>query len=97
MSTKMKKLHPAMSVPKKDWKGYTLSELRFQRALTLVRMDMASERLKRSSQIFDTHLNQVVAGNIFLRLFSNINFAEYAAIGIRTLRTVVRFWQAFRN
>ena len=89
----MKKLNAALNPSHGKWKGYTLSELRFQRALTLVRMDIVADRLRSQTQRFDNQLNSIMSGNIFLRLFSNINFAEYAVVAVRTIRTVVRFWK----
>lgn len=99
MSSEIKKLN-AHNLPlhhHDDWKGYTLAELRFERALTLVRMDIAADKLRRQTQAIDGRMSSALSGNLFIKLLSGFNFAEYASMAVRTVRTVVRFWKAMRR
>lgn len=70
-----------------DWKGYTMDELAYQRALTLARIEMTKERMA-------SDFDHVKKGNIFLsgswfsRIMKMIDYTDIFVIGLTLWRKI---------
>ncbi len=75
----------------KPWKGYTLDEIRYQRVLTLARIEM--EKVKLVSA-YETALHgdklQKTTTSIVGRMFGVLNYFDYGLIAYRLGRQVFK-------
>ncbi|WP_289158668.1 hypothetical protein [uncultured Muribaculum sp.] len=80
------------------WKGYTLADLRYQRAINHVRMEMERERLANSmTRLNDMKSKFTLPGNGLLqKVFAGFSIFDYALLAITTgkqIRKVYRFFK----
>ncbi len=72
---------------KKDepqWEGLTLDELRYARAMTRTRIDIARQIIMlQGRQIFDGHFSGTGSRSMLGRMFSALNYMDYALIAMR--------------
>lgn len=90
-----KNLPEAPSAPEVEFKGYTMAELRYQRALLLIRREFVKEKalkeledIKKRVPIINgkSPLNNSASGNLVGKLLRGLNFADYIILGYQVLR-----------
>lgn len=71
--------------PETEWSGYTLEELRYQRALTTARIEISRELLMlQATQLYKGKmLPHPGRGGIFSRMLSTLSIFDYAILAIR--------------
>ena len=82
---------------KGDFKGYTMEELRYQRALMALRKEFSKQKvLKKVDEIRnpgkgdrgDCGTSKLArVGNIAAKIFSNLNYLDYALVGLSLFGT----------
>lgn len=91
---------------KKDFQGYTLSELRYQRALAALKREYAREKtFKRISKIrrrpffggSGKGASMSTAGNWLSKAAIGFNYADYAILGFSLFSSVRKVWKFFRK
>lgn len=82
--------------PEAEWSGYTLEELRYQRALMTARIEISKELLMmQASQLYKGKLSpQPGKSGILGRMLSALNVFDYAILAIRIGQKLTR---AFRR
>ena len=70
---------------KPEWRGYTMDELAYHKALTLARIEMAKERL-------DYDVDHIKKGNVFLsgswfgRIMKMLDYSDFIVIALTVWR-----------
>ncbi|MDE6309132.1 MAG: hypothetical protein K2L93_08005 [Muribaculaceae bacterium] len=74
----------------KAWRGYTLDELRYRRALTEVAIEIERDRITQS--ITDTVPNALKGRSsgpsMMSKVFGALNYVDYAVLGWRLIKMV---------
>lgn len=72
-----------------DWRGYTLDELRFQRAVNLARLEIQKERL--AAHIHGVQSSSGLSGaNGWLgRIFNSFSYFEYGILAFRLVKRAI--------
>ena len=72
---------------KKDWKGYTIDELAYHRAVALIRIDVEKERISREySRV--SQGNILLSKSLFTRVVSVMSYADFIVLGVKMWRRV---------
>lgn len=67
-----------------DWSGLTLDELRYARAMTRTRIDITRQIiLLQGRQILDGQFSGTGSRSLVGRMFSALNYMDYALIAMR--------------
>ena len=75
----------------KPWKGYTLEEIRYQRVLTLARIEMEKVKLMSAYQnVMHGEKSHKAATGIMGRMFGALNYFDYGIIAYRLGRQVFK-------
>lgn len=101
MEANKENLEGNVNVQEELFKGYSLEELRYQRALTSLRADFCKEKLLaevgsivKKSPLSRSKLNGTgIAG----KLMKSLNFIDYAVIGLTIFKTVKSIINRFRK
>ena len=85
--------------PETEWSGYTLDELRYQRALTTARIEISKELLMmQATQLYKgklpPHPNK---SGMFSRMFSALNMFDYAILAIRIGHKLTGMFRSFKR
>lgn len=76
-----------------DWKGYTLDELRYQRAYTLARLEIEKERISSGFK----HLYSSTPGNmgsgIMKKMIGGLNYVDYALIAFKLGKRIYKMFR----
>ncbi len=80
------------------WRGYSLADLRYQRAINHVKMEMERERLgNRMAKLNDMKVSLNLPGSgILHKIFAGFSILDYAILAITTgkqIRKVYRFFK----
>lgn len=73
--------------PEKEWKGYTLEELRYEQAVSLARIETQGD-------ILAADFERVRSGNFFLnrntfsKVLTMINYTDFMVIGFKLMRRI---------
>ncbi len=67
------------------WEGYTLSRLRYERAVTLAHIEMERDRMGEAAARLGRG-NAFLSGSIFRRLSSALNYTDYIIMAISLWR-----------
>ena len=88
------------------FKGYTLEEIRFQRALIAMQADFCKTKITKTLQSFHKDApwssSSVVSrlpgktGSILLKLFKGLNYVDYAMLGFSLFNTLRKFKNFFK-
>ena len=98
----MKEKHPVI-VPDdglEKWKGYTLADLRYQRAITHVRMEMERERLANSMTRFSDmkgKLNFPGGNGLLQKVLAGFSVLDYALLAMSTVRQIRKVYKFFKR
>lgn len=71
-----------------DWHGYTIDELRYQRALTSARMEIQKERLTNQFNTLKGSFGMVEGKGIMGKMLHSLNYLDYALLAFHTVRRV---------
>lgn len=87
------------SKPETDWPGMTLEELRYQRALTIARIEIAKELIMiQGNQLYQGK----VAGpthrrGVFGRMLSTLSVVDYAMLAFKFSRRLASVYRSFKK
>jgi hypothetical protein len=81
----------------RKWHGYTLDELRYQRAVTTIQIEIEKSLLNRNISNFKRSAWPRAVSGIASGIFSAITIADYAVIGSRVIRRLLIFYRRIRN
>lgn len=78
-----------------EWRGYTLEELRYQRALAAIRCEIGSEKLKSSVANIQNGVKNNGLRSLFFssNVLSGLKFADYLILGFKLSRLVSKLWK----
>lgn len=77
-----------MLFPKK-WKGYTLDELRYRRALTSVAIEIEKDRLQRTfAGVLPSAEKTQKGTSIISKALGALSYVDYAILGWRLFKTL---------
>lgn len=71
-----------------DWQGYTIDELRYQRALNSARLEIQKERLLNEVETMKGTFGVMQPSGIFGKMLKSLNFIDYGIIAFQTVRRV---------
>lgn len=77
------------------WKGYTLDELRYQRALVAARVEIQKERLVVQSDKLRNAMSSPTG--VWGRIFSSINYVDYAVLAFQLISRTTRTLRKLRG
>lgn len=90
-----------------EFKGYTIEEIRFQRALVAMQADFCKtkflkewqniQKLNPLSPSSDSSLPMKAAGSIALKMAKGLNYLDYIILGISVFSGVRKFTSFFRR
>lgn len=93
-------------VPEKDFKGYTIEEIRFRRALVAMEVEFCKTRMARTWNNIQQS-NPLMPGNkaslpgkagaLALRMVNGLNYLDYLLIGMSAYKGVRKFLTFFRR
>ena len=63
-----------------QWRGYTLDEIRFQRMLTIMRIEIRRQDMIKQVEPYTS--GNRIAGTLFGRIAGALNFMDYAMLAI---------------
>lgn len=79
------------------WKGYTIDEIRYQRALTMARMEIERERLFASAGNIYKGIEQQSSSGIMGRLLSGLNYVDYVMLAFKLGRSLFNIFGRSRR
>lgn len=85
---------------KLQWKGCTIDELRYRRALTLVKLEMQKSRLSESFGAVTGKITAArtgITGLLGGRFDGKWKFLNYVVMGYRSMRIAMDLWGIFRR
>ena len=108
---KNKPIKPALDAPtpeKPEFKGYTIAELRYQRALATLKREYAKEKIvngiakMRSRSIFGKSSSTKPgpynsATSLVSKVLTGLNYADYAMLAFSLFGTGRKIWKFFRR
>lgn len=79
-----------------DWKGYTLEELRFQRAVNSARLEIQKERI--ATQFNELQTSTGIGGSGWIgRIFSSFSYLEYGVLAFRLVSRAISTFKKFKK
>lgn len=90
---------------KPEFRGYTLDEIRYRRALAAMRREYSKEKIingmtrLRKRAVFGGKESGVVgkAGSLASKLFSGLNYIDYAMVGFTAFSAIKKVFRIFRK
>lgn len=80
------------------WLGYTLDEIRFQRAYTLARLEIEKNRIRSHISTMQSSLvPQGRGGSFLLKLFGAFSYFDYAVLAFKLVKAVFSVRRIFRR
>lgn len=80
------------------WRGFTLEEIQYQKALTLVRIEMQKERLiAMKSKVAESVVPTTVLSGIMEKFSTNKGIIAYAFAGFKLYKIIKGIYQKFRS
>lgn len=95
-----KELISSQNTSPSPWNGYSLDELRYQRAVVLTRLEIQKGRMLQqvqSSGINGDSAARGFAGAILKKFFGNMSFIDYIFIGFKVTKTAMKFIQMLKG
>lgn len=80
-----------------EWKGYTLEELQYQKALVLVRMEMQKERLSGLKQQLVNGSKANMISRLWGQYSANKNIVQYTIAGFKMFQVVRKVVRSFKK
>ncbi len=88
-----------MTDDKNTWKGYSIDELKYHRAVALVKLEIQKESLAQSIGTATGSLTAVrkrIFGQSGKRFSGKLKFLNYIIIGYKSVHTVIKLWNTFK-
>ena len=92
--------------PEKEFKGYTIEEIRFQRALVAMEADFCKAKIFKSWENIQS-ANPLMPGNklsipskagsLAMKMFSGLNYLDYMLLGFSIFKGTKRVLSLFRR
>ncbi len=82
------------------WKGYTIDELKYHRAVSLVKLEMQKARLAESFTAVTGTLAETrsrIFGSSGKRFDGKLKFVNYLILGYKSMKTAVNLWNSFKR
>ena len=84
-----------IDVQPKEWKGYTLEELRYRRAMALVRRELGQNQLNESvnnvkTRVSDNGIRGFMGNNSFLK---KMKTADYLLLAFKLSNALFKLWR----
>ncbi|MEF9923411.1 MAG: hypothetical protein RR061_09990 [Muribaculaceae bacterium] len=82
-----------------QWAGYSLSELKYKRALFLARKEIQKGKMLMQMQGFMQAdvTPRGVGGSIFKNIFGHLTIVDYLLIGFKIARKSTKLWNKLRK
>ncbi len=80
-----------------EWGGYTLEELRFQRAVNTARLEIQKERLIAYFRGVQSSAGLANTSGWFGRIFNSFSYFEYGIMAFRLVRRAFSTFKKFRK
>ena len=92
--------------PEKEFKGYTIEEIRFQRALVAIEADLCKTKMAKSWESIQD-INPLSAGSKFsipgkagsiaLKMVKGLNYLDYILLGMSVFKGTKKLFSFFRK
>ena len=83
------------------WRGYTIDELKYRRAVALVKLEMQKGRLAESFNATTGALaetrSKILGGGGGKRFAGKLKYINYLIIGYKSVRTAIGLWRSFKG
>ncbi len=81
------------------WEGYTLDELRYMRAYTAARLEIARERLTHNASGITDVVKAPMGGgqNIFTRILGALSYIDVAVLTFKIGKSAYRIFRSLRG
>lgn len=66
-----------------DWKGYSIDELRYQRAYTLARLEIQKEKITSSFSRFYSSSSGGFGNGLIKKITGSLNYVDYALLAYK--------------
>lgn len=92
--------------PEREFKGYTIEEIRFQRALVAMEADFCKTKILKSwdniqgaNPLNPTHKSTLPtkAGSLALKMFQGLNYVDYVLLGLSIFKGSKKLFSIFRR
>lgn len=80
-----------------NWQGYTIDELRYQRALTSARLEIQKERLLNSFDTMRGTFGTMQPTGIVGKMLKSLSLIDYGIIAFRLFNRVSAITRSFRR
>lgn len=80
-----------------DWQGYTIDELRYQRALTSARLEIQRERLLNQVNAVRGQFGTLEGRGIMGKMLRSLNYVDYAVIAFQTVGRIRSMFKGLRR
>ena len=97
---KIKSLSPEGKKPRKDgWRGYTLEELRYKRAMSVIELEIEKEKMSQFVSSTKERTSQYGIRGLFgnKKILSRLKFADYVFLGTKLTGFLYRRWRNKRR
>lgn len=78
-----------------SWKGYTLDEIRYKRAVNILKMEVTRERM--ASKKPGSSGSGSFYGSLLTRVFKSLSMAEYAFFFFKGIKQAEKLVRLFRR
>lgn len=85
MDAEQKKLKPH---DEPGWKGYTLDELRYQKAVAMIRLEMEKEKISAGFSQMKNGMPMMSTGGIAGKIMGSLNYLDYALIAYKSVTKI---------
>ncbi|MCM1503613.1 MAG: hypothetical protein NC127_00245 [Muribaculum sp.] len=93
------KLPPAsISDTPRQWKGLTLEDIRYRRAINHVKMEIEKERLlSQTSQLVGNTTQGIMSSSMARKLFSGFSYIDYGVLAFQLFKQFQRVYRLFKR
>lgn len=83
---------------REDWDGYTIDEIRYLRAYTAARLEIARERLQRNSaEVMSEATGPFKGTGLLSRILGTLSYLDIALVTYKLGKSVFRVFRSFRR
>lgn len=80
-----------------DWSGYTLDEMRYQRAVTLARLEVQKEKLKIGTAEMRNGAGQFGSTGIAGKIMGSLNYLDYIILAFKATRMISKALRSLKR
>lgn len=81
----------------KKWSGYTLDDLRYQRAVNHVKMEVERELLATSVHQIINRQQSGFGGGIMKKMFTGFSVIDYALLAFQATKQIRKIYRVFKK